>query len=259
LTTRIEVLKKKKFKKPVLITGLPGIGLVGKISVDYLLKQSKSEKIANIYSDSFPPSVHNEKGILSMIKDELHVIEQNGKSFIFLAGPVQPSLDIRMAQPKDHYEFAETILNFVKKAGVKKVYTIAGINIGDKRMEQAPGVIISVTNKDSLKELKKAGGKVDSNAGLISGVAGLLPGLGAQQGIDGVCIMGETNAKLIYGDHGAAEKVIELLVKLFGFKINMKNIKKEAHNIEDAFSQLNKQLEEKKEEEPEENGLSYVR
>ena len=259
MNTRVELLKKKKLKNAVLITGLPGIGLVGKIAVDYLLKQFKPEKIADIYSDSFPPSVHTEKGVMEMIRDELFLYEFKGRSYLFLAGPVQPSLDIRMALPKDHYEFAEKLVLAMKQIGVKKIYTLAGINVGDRRMESEPKVVAAATKKEMLEEFRKLGARVDYNGGLISGAAGLLPGIAKKYKIDGACIMGETNAKLIYGDHGAAKKVLEFLVKKFGFKVNMKYIEKEAHNIEDAFSQLSKQLEETEEEDEEDSGLSYVR
>lgn len=51
MTTTIKLLKKKKLKNPVLITGLPGIGLVGKLVVDYMLKESKAERIAEVHSE----------------------------------------------------------------------------------------------------------------------------------------------------------------------------------------------------------------
>ncbi|MCX6798974.1 MAG: PAC2 family protein, partial [Candidatus Diapherotrites archaeon] len=56
MATKVVFLGKKKLAKPVLLVGLPGIGLVGKICVDYFLRQFKTEKIAEIYSDCFPPS-----------------------------------------------------------------------------------------------------------------------------------------------------------------------------------------------------------
>jgi len=55
MVTKIVLLSEKKLKKPIMFVGLPGIGLVGKICVDYFLKQFKTEKIGEIYSDSFPP------------------------------------------------------------------------------------------------------------------------------------------------------------------------------------------------------------
>ncbi len=258
MLTKIVLLSKKKFKNPVLFTGLPGIGLVGKICVDYFLKQLKTEKIGEVYSDSFPPSVHTKNAIIELIKDELYAAEHNGKHFLFLAGPVQPSLDFRTGTAAEHYEFAEQIVAVVKKLGVKEVYTLAGINIGDRRMERKPNVIIAATNRKILQRFTQLGAKSDKKEGLISGAAGLILGVAQQQGLEGACLMGETNAKLIYGDHGAAKRLIELLVKAFGFKVEMKDIEREARNIEKAFEQLAKQFEEA-EDKPPKDGPSYVR
>ncbi|MFH1544672.1 MAG: PAC2 family protein [archaeon] len=103
----------------VLFTGLPGIGLVGKIAVDYMLKQLKAEKIGEVSSDSFPPSVHTKNSLIELIKDELYHYSYKGKHYLFLAGPVQPSLDVRFGLAHEHYEFAREIVEAVKKNGRK--------------------------------------------------------------------------------------------------------------------------------------------
>jgi len=87
-------------------------------------------------------------------------------------------------------------------------------------------------------------------------------GLGKGNGMDGACLMGETNASLVYGDHGAAKKVLELLSIKFGWKIKMEAIDQESKNIEKAFTQLAKQIEEQQQavsDKPGPGGLSYVR
>ena len=260
MATTIKFLKEKKFKNPVLITGLPGIGLVGKISIEYLLKHLKTEKIAEIQSDSFPPSVHTKNAIIEPIVDELHAYEKNGQQFIFLTGPVQPVLDFRIGSSAEHYEFAGKIADTMKDLNVKRIYTLAGINIGNKRMEKKkPEVVAASTSREILNELTKYGVRIDKKEGLISGAAGLIIGMGMQRGIDGVCLMGETNAKLIYGDHGAAKKMIEIITKMFGFNIDMKGIEKEAKHIEEAFTQLARQLEDAEPEEKPPADLTYVR
>ena len=260
MPTSIRVLKKKKFKQPILFVGLPGIGLVGKIAADYMLKQFKPEKIAEVHSDSFPPSVHTKNAMIELIKDDIFAAELKNRDFLFLVGPVQPSLDFRAGGSVEHYEFARKIVETMKELGVKEVYTLAGINIGDRRLEKEPGIVIASTSKKILAELNNLGAIADKKEGLISGAAGLIVGLGQQYGIDGACLMGETSSKLVYGDHGAAKKLIELLVKRFGFKVDLDQIAQEAKNIESAFAQLSKQFEEVQEEEAApKTGLSYVR
>lgn len=260
MVTRIEFIKKPRLDKPICFVGLPGIGLVGKIAVDYMLKQLKAEKIANVYSDSFPPSVTTFDGLLGLIRDELYIVKSKKRDFVFLAGPVQPALDIRAPTGSEHYEFAEAIVEALKHLKVKEVYTLAGINVGDKRIKEEPGIIIAATDNNIIKEFQRLGCIPSSGEGLISGAAGLIVGIARKHGFKGACLMGETNSKLIYGDHGAAKKIIELLSKKFGFKLNMKNIEIESQNIQKAFTHLLKQLEEKKPAtEKHFEGLSYVR
>jgi len=256
MPTTIKILKKDSLKNPVLFTGLPGIGFVGKIVVDYLLKEFKAKKIAEIYSDSFPPSVHAKNGVVELIKDNIYHVEMKNHDFLFLSGPVQPSLEFQ-AGSSEHYEFAERIVQACKELNVKEIYTLAGINIGEKRMSRESEVVVAATSKQILDEWKKFKIQIIQDEGLISGAAGLILGIAREHAIEGACLMGETNARLVYGDHGAAKAVLELLMKKYGFKVDMKEIEKEAKNIEQAFNQLQKQFE----EEPDEGNdrLSYVR
>ncbi|TMI26428.1 hypothetical protein E6H24_02800 [Candidatus Bathyarchaeota archaeon] len=48
--TRIHELSKVMMKEPVLIQGLPGLGYVGKVAVDYFIEKLKPKKFAELYS-----------------------------------------------------------------------------------------------------------------------------------------------------------------------------------------------------------------
>ncbi len=207
--TAIRFSKDVRFRDAVLFTGLPGIGLVGKISLDYMLRQFKAEKVAEVTSDFFPPSVQTSDGIIGLIKDELHCVSFGKKDFVFLSGPVQPALDSRAGSMEEHFEFARAIVAAVRGRGVTEICTLAGINVGDRRMHFEPRVVVAATSKKKLEEWKKLGAISDKPVGLISGVAGLLLGIGREEGIEGACLMGETNSRLVYGDPGAAKKVLE--------------------------------------------------
>ncbi|PIN85155.1 MAG: hypothetical protein COV47_03620 [Candidatus Diapherotrites archaeon CG11_big_fil_rev_8_21_14_0_20_37_9] len=255
MVTQIKFIKNKKFNNAVIFTGLPGIGLVGKICVDYMLKQLKAQKIAEITSDSFPPSVQTKKGLVDLIKDEIFHYSVNGQDYLFLSGPVQPSLDMRNGSA-EHYDFSSSIISALKEMGVTKICTLAGINVGEKRMHAEPRVIVAASDQKLLDEWKTLGAVNDRPVGLISGAAGLLVGLGKDEGMQGVCLMGETNARLVYGDPGAAKKILELLIKKYGFELEMKKMDEESKEIEKTFSALAKQLDDVSDEQDE---LSYVR
>ena len=154
MTTTVKFLHKKKLKDAIMFSGLPGIGLVGKIAVDYLLKQLKAKKIAEVYSDSFPPGVYTQNGVIDLIKDEMFLFESNEKSFVFIAGPAQPALSLRNGGALEHYEFAEKVVQAAKELGVKEIYTLAGVNVGEKRLSAQPSIVVAATNKKILNESK---------------------------------------------------------------------------------------------------------
>ena len=128
-------------------------------------------------------------------------------------------------------------------------------------MGKKPRIIAAATNRPLLEDLKKLGAISEQPEGLISGAAGLILGVAKEEGIPGVCLMGETAAKLVYGDHGAAKSMLELLTRQFGFQVDMKKIEKEAKQIEKAFKQLSQQIEAETQSESEapDESLTYVR
>jgi uncharacterized protein len=264
MSTKIQILKNKKLKSPVLLVGLPGIGLVGKITLDYLINSLKPKptQFAKITSDSFPPAVHAKNSLLELISDDVYVFNYNKRDYLFLVGPVQPSLS-SANNSTQHYKFSETVSNFAKKVGVKEIYTFAGLNIGQKRLNQKPRVLAVTSDEKTKKNIQKKKIKeviFDSSATdtLISGVAGLLVGIAYNEHkIPGCCFMGETDQKLIFGDQGSAKSVLSVVCKMFPFKIDTKQINKEAKKIEESFNEITSKIKEleKKKETP----VSYIR
>ena len=49
--------KKPKLNNPVLIEGLPGIGNVGKLTVEHIIDSVKAVKFAELHCKDFPPQV----------------------------------------------------------------------------------------------------------------------------------------------------------------------------------------------------------
>ena len=69
---KIKKLSSPKIKNPILIEGLPGMGNVGKITVDFMVESLKAEKFMEIKSGVFPNSVFvNEENLVELPKIEL--------------------------------------------------------------------------------------------------------------------------------------------------------------------------------------------
>src|SRR3989344_905378 len=65
----IKVFKKPRLKKAIVIQGLPGMGSVGKIAVDFLVSATKAKKIAEIRSYLLPSYAFvNKENVLDVPK-----------------------------------------------------------------------------------------------------------------------------------------------------------------------------------------------
>src|SRR3990170_3390812 len=129
MTTRIVELETPKLKDPVFIEGLPGIGNVGRIAAGYLVEQLKAKKFAEVLSSHFMPFVLLQpSSSVHVLKNEFFYYKGKGKErdMIILIGDSQ-SID-----PEGHYEVVDEILKFVKKFGVKEMFTLAGFGIGEE-------------------------------------------------------------------------------------------------------------------------------
>ena len=67
--TYVKELATIQARDPVLIEGLPGLGLVGKLAMRYLIKQLKAQKFAYLYSPHFPYFVLvNKRGNIRLLR-----------------------------------------------------------------------------------------------------------------------------------------------------------------------------------------------
>ena len=71
--TIILEIEKINPERAVLIEGLPGLGLVGKIASEYLIKQLKARKVAELYSPHFAHFVIvDDEGSLRLLRLEFY-------------------------------------------------------------------------------------------------------------------------------------------------------------------------------------------
>src|SRR5665647_3624047 len=56
-STLVRLKNDLELKKPILVVGLPGVGLVGKLVAEHLVDELEAEKVMEVYSPHFPPQV----------------------------------------------------------------------------------------------------------------------------------------------------------------------------------------------------------
>jgi len=230
--TVIEETVKVNLKDPVLIEGLPGLGMVGRIATRHLVNQLKAKPFAKLYSPHFPYYVLvNQKGSVRL----LHCIfsywkNKTGKhDLIFMAG------DSQAQTIEGQYDVADTILDFAEKHGVKTIITIGGYR---KEAEEKPQVVAVSTDPALLSKALKAEAITSPSGNPIVGTAGLLLGLAKFRKMSALCLLGETRGYL--PDPKAAKGVLAVLQRILKIEIDSSDIDKEIEKAKKVVERMKK-------------------
>jgi proteasome assembly chaperone (PAC2) family protein len=169
-TTYVKELREIRPTNPVLVEGLPGLGLVGKIAIRYLVKLLKAQKFAYLYSPHFPYFVLvNKKGNVRLLRGSFYYVEnKNGPNDLLLFTGDSQSQTI-----EGQYEIADKMLDFGKQYNVQTIITIGGYRM---ETEGKPKVIAAGTNQEILDKALAAGATVSQSGSPIVGTAGLILG-----------------------------------------------------------------------------------
>ena len=207
----INILEEVELENPIFIEALPGLGHVGKLAADHMIDELGATKFAEIYSPTFPPQVLiKEDGIIGNMLNELYYLKDVGEDkldLIILVGNTQA------LSPEGQYLICKDILDFVKGYGISRIFTLGGMAI--PQPVENPKVYGAATNEANIELLKEADIDIRSNDGGIVGASGLFLGLGVRQGLEGICLMGETPGYFI--DAESAEAILKKLSLLLNF------------------------------------------
>jgi len=244
--------EKARMRSPILIEGLPGIGMVGKLAADHIVKELKGTMVAQLYSPHFPHQVLMQKnGLMKMLKYKFYLIRGKKNDLLVLVG------DVQAMTSEAQYEVAGKVLDYAQRKGCKLIFTLGGYGIG--KTIGGSRVFGSATDKELIPLYSKHGVIFGESRGSIIGAAGLLLGMGRIRGMKGVCLMGETHGA--YVDAKAAEEVLKVLSKILGIKINLEKLSERARDGERFMKKMEKEAEKQREALTKTKGetLSYIR
>jgi uncharacterized protein len=223
----IKVYEELKLKDPIMIEGLPGIGLVGKLAADHMKDELKAKKFADLYSQFLPPQVNiQEDGTIRQVSMEFYYFSGE-TDLIFLLG------DFQGITPDSQYRLSEKTIEFAKKIGIKRIYTLGGLGTGS--ITNNPRVFGAATSKELVSEIEGKG-VIFKGGGAIFGASGLLLGLSQKNNLEAVCLMGETHGQII--DAKSAEAVLDCLMKIVGVTVDKTELAKKAKQTEEQINQM---------------------
>lgn len=222
--------------RPLFIEGLPGMGNVGKIAVDFLIEELKAEKLYSFFSHRFPNSVFvNEKNLVEMPKIELYYKKYSKKSrkrdLLLLTGDIQP-LD-----EESCYAFCDEILRIAKRYQCTEIITTGGIGL--QQVPDKPKVFCTSNDTKLLLEYVKKGMLVEKDifgvVGPIVGVSGILLGLGEKRKVKGVSLLAETFGNPLYLGIKGAKEILRVLEKKFKLGVDINKMSKNIAEVENEL------------------------
>lgn len=223
----IKTIKKTSLNSPIMIEGLPGIGNVGKIVMDFLIEKTKAVKIMQFFSPELPNSVFiSQNNLVELPKLELYYKKIKGQDFLFLTGDVQPVTE------KASYEFCDIVCAYFKKNNGKYIITMGGIGLNE--IPENPVVYITGNSKKLVDSFKNLGldSRIYGVVGPILGVSGLLLGVSHKNKIESASLLAETFGHPIYLGLKGAREILSRLNKKFGFGIDLADLEKEIKTMD---------------------------
>jgi len=228
-----------KLRNPVLLEGLPGIGNVGKVAVDFIIEELKAKKIMSLSSYTMPHSVFvNEDNLVELPRIEIYFKKMKGKrDLLLLAGDIQP------IDEQSSYEFSDRILDIVQDFKGHEIVTLGGIGLPS--VTRKPKVYCTGNDKNLVKKYKNGTGVNDKLYGVVGpiiGVSGLLLGLAQKRKIPAVSLLAETLGHPMYLGIKGAKEILLVLNKQLDLKLNIKNLEKDIKEIEEGMLKKTEEL-----------------
>lgn len=205
----------EKPKNPTIIEGFPGFGLVGTITTEFLIKHLNAKMIGKIWSEELLPiaAVHESKIVepLGIFYDKKHNL------VIIHALSAVRGLE---------WKISNSIIELSDMLKAKEIISLEAIGTEDQDGMKT----FYFTMQDPKKKMFDSYGLAPLKEGMVMGVTGALL-LKKKEMISAFFI--ESHVGL--GDSKAAAKIIEILDKYLGLKIDFQPLLKAAKEFEETL------------------------
>jgi len=239
---RLRELERVQLREGVLVQGLPGIGLAGKLAVDYVVRELKLPKVAEAYIDGLMLHANvavfvDDEAIIRLPTYDFYLFRGSKRDALFLTAPAQPVAWMQ-------YEVAEHVLDYFQSIGGVEVVGVCGTTMGE-----GEGVYFAATSRETREELIKLGFK-PSPGGVITGACGLLPALAYLRGMKAYVLMGYVSQPEL--DPVAAKHLVQALAYVLDMQVDTRNldalieeVKKKEREVSEMIERVREKLSEK--------------
>jgi len=222
--------------KPWMVAVWPGMGHVAISGGYYLMAKLGMYQLAEFRPlDLFEVEhVEVKRGLIRtgrLPRSRLFVWHNSagGHDIVVLIGEAQP--------PTGKYAFCRRLIEFARGLAVERIFTFAAMAT-EMRPEHPSRVFAAVTNEEILVELRRLEVEI-LEEGAIGGLNGVLLGVAAENGLPGVCLLGEMPHMFLQLPFPKASlAVLETFATMTGLKIDLAELREQARAVEEKLGEL---------------------
>ena len=218
--------KKIDMDNPIIIEGVPDIGLVGSIAVSHMVAEQNFEEVGYIKSDLFLPVmvVHGRK-VLNPVR-----IFQKGKLIAILSEiPIDP---------RPGYMLSKKLTQWYKEKGAELIISISGMSLQERIDIDDPEVFGTSNNEEILKKMEGSGVNI-LEEGFVSGFYALILKNSIELNLNSSVLLAQCYPS--YPDPGAAASILKILNKMTGLDVDVKQLTEQAEDLKVNYRALMEQ------------------
>jgi uncharacterized protein len=224
--------------EPVLVEGLPGVGLVGKIAADHLVDSLDMTYYAGVESEGLP-EVAVYGGNTRDVKPPVRLYADGKRDLLVLQSDVPVSRTAAVG-------FADGFTDWVAENDCLPLY-LSGMPNEDYDATDVPD-LYGVASGSAGGLLDEQGIDVPPEAGLVGGPAGALLNRAADRNLDAIGLIAESDPQ--FPDPVSARRVItDGIEPIAGVEVDTDELVEKAEEIRDQKEKLARRMQQVGEEE----------
>lgn len=217
----IEQLRKAQLKQPIAVVGSPGLRSIGELVIEELVKKTRAELVAELYSAHLPlvyqtkPSYASHYALpgIGGATVKQGQVDLPKIKFYTCSSPSIVLAKGYHANFAGQYEVADKVVDLLREFGVTRIIVAAGYGSKTRKVGCA------ATSPDLVREMKQRFKIEVDYVGPFYGFSGLVFGLAKRKGVDALCLFAGTEPNPEdpeFPDPKSSEMISDVLNQMLG-------------------------------------------
>lgn len=218
----IKEIKPISLNKPILLEGFPGVGMVGTISVMYMVKELDME-LCGYLSEKFPPFCTIHEGVPL---PPARIYQSKKHNILAVISEFAIPLDVA-------HDVSTEIIKWAKSNGVRRIYSLGGASIKTKDSEEK---VFGIATTEETRKLLEDNGIALIREGATTGVTGVLLAKAFIERIPVISLLAPTRGLGV--DLISAAVIIDKFSQIERIPISTKKLIEEGAKIEKTLQKV---------------------